>query len=172
MDGTPFVSHMTLDEASKFRINDQVDYRDNMGRFVDCIVIEKNGCQLTLRHTKAKTETNRYRLNVLRYSSKKLDQIKKQYQSEIEERNNLCISCADPLTESDYDSNHALMDTHKRWTHGISGAVLRIIFEMCTFGLRNKTILILLQVCIQWVRCVRIYSMCYVELGLICSICI
>eukprot|EP01083_Nonionella_stella_P114120 337067_1 len=57
MDGTPFVSHMTLDEASKFRINDQVDYRDNMGRFVDSIVIEKNGCQLTLRHTKAKTET-------------------------------------------------------------------------------------------------------------------
>eukprot|EP01083_Nonionella_stella_P092400 258673_1 len=42
------------------------------------------------------------------------------------------------------------MDTHKRWTHGISGAVLRIIFEMCTFGLRNKTILILLQVCKRW----------------------
>eukprot|EP01083_Nonionella_stella_P042186 114104_1 len=269
MEVNPFVSHMTLDEASKLRVGDKVDYRDNLGRFGDCTVIEKNGCELILTYAKIRpsepktwcnylTETERlanpgsislrpahrfkslqkndhmdinpvrkdpgagwtrgkvkfwdktkhsgqicfvytingnnrlywvhvddvseiapcdsmqssinqaqtsttlccsdfgqvtkYRLNVLRYSYKKLNEIKKQYQSEIENRNNICISAADPLTETDYDSNRNLMDTNKRWTHGISCAIFRIIFERCTFDpeSRDKTVLILVQVCKSW----------------------
>eukprot|EP01084_Bolivina_argentea_P268926 456913_1 len=46
----PFVSHLTLKEASKLRIHDKIDHRDQVGRFVFGTISEKKGTNLKIHY--------------------------------------------------------------------------------------------------------------------------
>ena len=46
----PFKSHMGMNEAMKLRVGDKIDYRDQVGRFLHAIIIQKNGTNLKVRY--------------------------------------------------------------------------------------------------------------------------
>eukprot|EP01084_Bolivina_argentea_P055636 101963_1 len=46
INNTPFISHMHMDDASKLKINDKIDHRDEVGRFIQATVIDKKNTNL------------------------------------------------------------------------------------------------------------------------------
>ena len=48
----PFVPHMSLDEAHQLKVDDKVDHRDTVGRFVLATVMEKQGTNLKIHYVK------------------------------------------------------------------------------------------------------------------------
>eukprot|EP01084_Bolivina_argentea_P256570 432020_1 len=42
-NNTPFISHISMDDALKLKINDKIDHRDHIGRFIYSTVKEKQG---------------------------------------------------------------------------------------------------------------------------------
>eukprot|EP01084_Bolivina_argentea_P055637 101964_1 len=53
---TPFVSHMSMEDASKLKINDKIDHRDDVGRFIHCTVIDKQNTNLKIRYRNTWTD--------------------------------------------------------------------------------------------------------------------
>merc|ERR1712228_82748 len=47
---TPFQSHLTLNQANKLKINDKIDHRDQVGRFVLCTIMDKQGTNLKIHY--------------------------------------------------------------------------------------------------------------------------
>merc|ERR1712228_305513 len=47
---TPFPSHLTLNQANKLKVNDKIDHRDRVGRFVFGTIIDKQGSNLKIHH--------------------------------------------------------------------------------------------------------------------------
>ncbi|ETO08762.1 hypothetical protein RFI_28625 [Reticulomyxa filosa] len=45
-----FVSHMTIEEAKNLRVNDCIDHRDNVGRYLYATIIEKVGSRLKIHY--------------------------------------------------------------------------------------------------------------------------
>eukprot|EP01084_Bolivina_argentea_P068627 124905_1 len=49
-DSPPFVSHMSYQEANRLSIDDKIDHRDHVGRFVYATVSEKQGTNLKIHY--------------------------------------------------------------------------------------------------------------------------
>ena len=45
-----FLSHMILEEACELKVNDKIDHRDQVGRFVSSTISEKNGSNLKIHY--------------------------------------------------------------------------------------------------------------------------
>eukprot|EP01084_Bolivina_argentea_P210760 358628_1 len=45
-NNTPFISHMSIADALKLKINDKIDHRDEVGRFIQATVIDKKNTNL------------------------------------------------------------------------------------------------------------------------------
>eukprot|EP01084_Bolivina_argentea_P060617 110733_1 len=46
----PFIEHMTLYEATKLNVNDEIDHRDHVGRFITATIIQKQGTNLKIHY--------------------------------------------------------------------------------------------------------------------------
>eukprot|EP01084_Bolivina_argentea_P127281 225122_1 len=87
-------------------------------------------------------------LHVLKYSTEKLKQIQTQY---TEQKDTVApISCADPLTNDDYDANNQLINKHKLWTHSMPIDIFKTMLGYCIRPNYDITVLTLVKVCKSW----------------------